>query len=106
MPKDPVCGMEVNKKNATGTSVHEGVTYYFCAETCKDKFDKNPSAFIGTESPVSEEKASEKGEIFTCPMHPEVRQEGPGSCPKCGMALEPVAPSITPSKTEWTCPMG
>ena len=47
----------------------------------------------------------EAGALFTCPMHPEVRQEGPGSCPDCGMALEPLLPATTATKTEWTCPM-
>ncbi|MEF9426032.1 MAG: heavy metal translocating P-type ATPase [Candidatus Mariimomonas ferrooxydans] len=105
MVKDPVCGMEIEEKDALGMSEYKGKIYYFCSEVCKDKFDKNPSAFIDTGISVSKKKTSGKGEIFTCPMHPEVRQEGPGSCPKCGMALEPVAPSITPAKTEWTCPM-
>ncbi len=105
MVKDPVCGMDIEEKNAVGTSEYEGKTYYFCSEVCKDKFDKDPSAFIGTGISVSKKKTSEKGEIFTCPMDPEVQQEGPGACPKCGMALEPLAPSITPSKTEWICPM-
>lgn len=105
MVKDPVCGMTIEEKDAVGISVHEDVTYYFCSEVCRDKFVKNPSEFIGAGVLVSEREASKKDEIFTCPMHPEIRQEEPGSCKKCGMALEPVAPSITPAKTEWTCPM-
>jgi Cu+-exporting ATPase len=102
---DPVCKMTIKEKDASGTSTRNGVTVYFCSTTCKDKFDKNPDAFAGYEAASSVKKVSEKGEIFTCPMHPEVRQEGPGSCPQCGMALEPLAPSVSPEKTEWTCPM-
>jgi Cu+-exporting ATPase len=103
--RDPVCNMTINKENAAGKSHHGGIIYYFCSEACKGKFDENPDSFIGEESASLREETSGKGEIFTCPMHPEVRQEGPGSCPKCGMALESLTPSIAPSKTEWTCPM-
>jgi Cu+-exporting ATPase len=102
---DPVCKMTIKEEDAAGTSTHGEFTYYFCSEACKDKFDKDPDSFFGEETPSAKTEISKKGEIFTCPMHPEVRQEGPGSCPKCGMALEPVAPSIRPTKTEWTCPM-
>ncbi len=96
---DPVCKMSIEDSEATATSTYKGITYYFCSRSCKDKFDSNPELFL-------EEKAAEPpktGVIFTCPMHPEIRQEGPGFCPKCGMALEPVSPPA--GKTEWTCPM-
>jgi Cu+-exporting ATPase len=102
---DPVCKMAIKEADATGTSVHEGIKYYFCSNACKDKFDGTPDSFIGEETSSAKAETSKGGEIFTCPMHPEVRQEGPGYCPQCGMALEPLAPSITPAKTEWTCPM-
>ena len=101
---DPVCGMTIEDKDAVATSTHKGTTYYFCAKPCKEKFDKGPEAFVGEKIP-STKTVSEKGVIHTCPMHPEVRRVGHGSCPKCGMALEPVAPSLHPAKTEWICPM-
>ncbi|MFN3480936.1 MAG: heavy metal translocating P-type ATPase, partial [Thermodesulfovibrionales bacterium] len=96
---DPVCKMTIEDSEAVATSTYKGITYYFCSRNCKDKFDSNPDLFL-------EEKAAEpskKGVVYTCPMHPEIRQEGPGSCPKCGMALEPVGPPA--GKIEWTCPM-
>ncbi|MDA8239331.1 MAG: heavy metal translocating P-type ATPase [Nitrospiraceae bacterium] len=104
--KDPVCGMQIEDKEAAGTSTYKGETYYFCSTSCRDKFVRNPGAFIGKKPFSGGEKRAPKSEdIYTCPMHPEVRQPDPGSCPKCGMALEPVAPSIAATKTEWTCPM-
>ncbi len=102
---DPVCKMTIEEEDATGTSSHNGSTYHFCSPSCKVKFDKNPDTFTGDTVSGPEKETSAKGETFTCPMHPEVRQEGPGSCPKCGMALEQAVPSLAPSKTEWTCPM-
>ena len=98
---DPVCKMTIEDKDAVATSLYKGTAYYFCSKNCKNKFDKDPNAFIKVKSV---ETPKTKG-IYTCPMHPEVRQEGPGSCPKCGMALEPVAPTAGVNKTEWTCPM-
>jgi P-type Cu+ transporter len=92
---DPICGMTVDEKGAAATSEYKGATYYFCSESCKKSFDKDPEAYLGAKTPI----------IYTCPMHPEVRQQGPGSCPKCGMALEPVSPLAPMAKTEWTCPM-
>ncbi len=97
---DPVCNMIIEESDAVGTSTYKGTTYYFCTETCKEEFDKNPEAFLGDrgrEVPVAGE--------YTCPMDPEIRQDKPGSCPKCGMALEPVLPPITIARTEWICPM-
>jgi Cu+-exporting ATPase len=103
---DPVCKMTIEDKEAAATSVYKGITYYFCSKPCKEDFDKDPEAFLDKKPSLSDEKKpSKSGDIFTCPMHPEVRQEGPGSCPKCGMALEPLAPSAGVAKTEWTCPM-
>ncbi len=96
---DPVCKMTIEDKDAAATSVYKGITYYFCSKTCKDKFDKNPDAFLVEKTAMPRKLY----EIYTCPMHPEIRQEGPGFCPKCGMGLEPVSPPA--GKTEWTCPM-
>ena len=87
LPVDPVCGMSVDPAHAAGTSELDGTTYYFCNPVCKQKFDANPAAYLGGAKPP--QPAAPAGTIYTCPMHPEVRQEGPGSCPKCGMALEP-----------------
>ena len=112
--KDPVCGMTIDEKDAAGTSVYEGKTYYFCSPNCKEKFDKDPAAYAAKAGPeekkptgISQQQGKEtvcplcgrdlfpephthaaKTE-YTCPMHPEIRQPGPGACPKCGMALEP-----------------
>jgi Cu+-exporting ATPase len=88
---DPVCGMTVDPQHAAGSSVYEGKTYYFCSQGCVAKFEANPERYLhpaATPEPMHEE-ATSTGVEYTCPMHPEVRQIGPGSCPKCGMALEP-----------------
>lgn len=98
---DPVCKMTIEDKDAAATSEYKGATYYFCSNNCRSKFEADPESFISIKVSVPQEK----GVIYTCPMHPEVRQTEQGSCPKCGMALEPLAPSIITAKTEWTCPM-
>ena len=100
---DPVCGMTISPDDAVGHVDHKGSTYYFCSESCLEQFRANPAAFIGERPTLSAPPADMERE-YTCPMDPEVRQKGPGACPKCGMALEPVdVASIT--KVEWTCPM-
>ncbi|MGZ5444658.1 MAG: heavy metal translocating P-type ATPase [Thermoanaerobaculia bacterium] len=104
LPIDPVCGMTVDPEHAAGTSELDGRTYYFCNPSCKKRFDANPAAFLG-EAPASETVPAPPGTIYTCPMDPEVRQEGPGACPKCGMALEPETIAAPATRTEWTCPM-
>lgn len=113
---DPVCGMTVDPKNALKES-YQGEAYYFCSKHCAEKFRSNPAQYTQSETaepdhscchttPAKPGIASQpvKG-IYTCPMHPEVRQEGPGSCPKCGMALEPEDITAQASKTEYYCPM-
>ncbi len=89
---DPVCNMTIEDKNAAGSSLYKGVTYYFCSTHCKGKFDKDPEAYLKEKIKKKEIiSATQKaiGEIcYTCPMHPEVVQDKPGACPKCGMALE------------------
>ncbi|MBN1377626.1 MAG: heavy metal translocating P-type ATPase [Gammaproteobacteria bacterium] len=89
---DPVCGMSVS----TGTNLqhtYQGETFYFCSEHCRDRFKKDPQSFLNKDSEPKQTE-TEAGVWYTCPMHPEVRQKGPGSCSKCGMALEPEAPSL------------
>ena len=99
---DPVCGMAVDPESAAGRSDFEGTTYHFCSVSCKRRFDAEPSRYLNPDgSPRGrdghEEEADQApappGTPYTCPMHPEVVREGPGSCPICGMALEPTTPS-------------
>jgi P-type Cu+ transporter len=86
--KDPVCGMSVDPHSAAHTAMHAGRPYYFCSARCRERFLADPEKYLAPEEaraqPVPE------GTVYTCPMHPEVRQVGPGACPVCGMALEPV----------------
>jgi Cu+-exporting ATPase len=90
--KDPVCGMDVVPGDAAGGSAeHQGSTYWFCNPRCREKFVAAPTRYVSPPPAVAPAAADER--IYTCPMHPEVRQKGPGSCPKCGMALEPEAPT-------------
>jgi len=100
---DPVCGMTVDPAHATASSEHSGQKTYFCSTRCKTKFDANPAAYAVDAKPVV--LPAPAGATFVCPMDPEVRQSGPGACPKCGMALEPEVVSAPATKTEWTCPM-
>jgi P-type Cu+ transporter len=90
---DPVCGMTVKIEGAKNTTVHDGETYYFCNPKCLAKFTAKPTRYLKPqEQPAPPPVAP--GTIFTCPMHPEIRQVGPGSCPICGMALEPEFASL------------
>ncbi len=82
---DPVCGMTVDPHTAKHRADHHGHTYYFCSAGCRTKFINDPQKYLGSRQP---EPVAE-GAIYTCPMHPQIRQVGPGSCPICGMALEP-----------------
>ncbi|WP_421996780.1 heavy metal translocating P-type ATPase [Reyranella sp.] len=84
---DPVCGMSVKIDGARHTTEHEGRPYYFCSARCLGKFTAEPDRYLKSAAAPAEE--APPGTIFTCPMHPEIRQVGPGSCPICGMALEP-----------------
>ena len=86
---DPVCHMTVDPAQSAGSHEHGGKTYYFCSSKCEQKFRAHPSDYISERTETRSTDASSSDEIYTCPMHPEVRQKGPGSCPKCGMALEP-----------------
>jgi len=88
--KDPVCGMMVDPAKSPHRHAHDGVTYHFCGAGCRTKFAADPSKYLKPSAPPP---AGGADAIYTCPMHPEVRQKGPGACPICGMALEPLAPS-------------
>ncbi|HYI08047.1 MAG TPA: heavy metal translocating P-type ATPase [Thermoanaerobaculia bacterium] len=101
---DPVCHMTIDPRTAAGSSAYGGKTYYFCNPGCKTKFDANPAAYAGG-APAPAAKPAPAGTMYVCPMDPEVRQDHPGACPKCGMALEPETVSAPATKTEWTCPM-
>ncbi len=128
MAVDPVCGMTVDPEKSKGSQVFESQTYYFCSAGCLGKFRHDPIAFLGAEkhkqsphvtpignaglghassaAPVAREGAHGSDDrVYTCPMHPEIRQLGPGTCPKCGMALEPADVGPAASKTQYTCPM-
>jgi Cu+-exporting ATPase len=86
---DPVCGMSVDPHTAKHRAQYHGHPYYFCSAGCKTKFTADPQKYLGKREP---EPVAE-GAIYTCPMHPQIRQNGPGACPICGMALEPEMPS-------------
>ncbi|QCB44166.1 heavy metal translocating P-type ATPase [Sphingomonas sp. PAMC26645] len=92
MVTDPECGMTVDPAKTAHHAEHAGQTYHFCSAGCRTKFVANPDVYLG-DKPKPEPKAT-PGAIWTCPMHPQIRQEGPGTCPICGMALEPEEPSL------------
>jgi len=90
--KDPVCGMTVTPASKHHTE-HAGKPYYFCNPRCLAKFQANPAQYLDP-VPAAAPAVAAAGTIYTCPMHPEIRQDHPGNCPKCGMALEPLLPSL------------
>jgi Cu+-exporting ATPase len=128
---DPVCGMAVDPATAAGKFDYEGKTYYFCNPNCLRKFKADPQGYLnkapqfaamgrptvqlGGKSgwppmmtmaqPQTETRNVREDDEYTCPMDPEVTQTGPGACPKCGMALEPMTPVSPATKTEYVCPM-
>ncbi len=112
---DPVCGMTVPVAAPPGGShTHAGTTYHFCAERCRRRFKKEPQQYL--DGHREDMAAGTPGVVYTCPMDPEVRQVGPGACPKCGMALEPAAPTASDApdpelldfqrRLMWTLPFG
>jgi P-type Cu+ transporter len=129
--KDPVCGMNVNPTTARFKTSHRGKDYFFCCAGCLQKFQANPekilasppkpmgSGLVSLGLPASSQKLmtsapapvaplasrGKDSRAYVCPMCPEVRQIGPGPCPKCGMALDPESLPLPASKTEYTCPM-
>jgi P-type Cu+ transporter len=90
---DPVCGMSIAPSDAVGHVEHRGQTYYFCNESCLERFSAAPESFLSPAAAAPAPAGVDTRE-YTCPMDPEVRQIGPGVCPKCGMALEPVTVSL------------
>ncbi len=102
---DPVCGMRTDDATAFQAYQDGDTTRYFCSDHCLARFRDNPEAFTGHGGDEQQGDARSAGTVYTCPMHPEIRQPGPGSCPKCGMALEPAAPVAQATRTEYTCPM-
>jgi P-type Cu+ transporter len=89
---DPVCGMSVDRATARHRTAHGGKSYFFCGRSCLEKFTADPARYL---KPKVEPPPAPIGAIWTCPMHPEVRRDGPGPCPICGMALEPLDPAAT-----------
>lgn len=111
---DPVCGMKVDPGTAAASHEYDGRLYHFCSRGCLEKFERDPAKYATR--PASHEAAAESTAgigpssaeetmAYTCPMHPEVRQDKPDSCPKCGMALEPTVLTAASAKVEYTCPM-
>ena len=90
---DPVCGMQVDPATTPHHATHAGRDYHFCSGRCREKFVADPARYLepGGAAPAA---MAPPGTIYTCPMHPQIRQEGPGTCPICGMALEPEMPSL------------
>jgi Cu+-exporting ATPase len=135
MEKDPVCGMTVDPSRAKAAHEHAGKMYYFCCAGCKEKFSADPAKYLtprpiagiapmnahpvriapaathGAPQPVVKIGAipgavrKPASKEYICPMDPEVHEQGPGDCPKCGMALEPAVAALPVTKTEYTCPM-
>ncbi|MGB5561497.1 MAG: heavy metal translocating P-type ATPase [Sedimenticolaceae bacterium] len=117
--RDPVCGMTVSEASPFHAQ-HGDETYWFCSEHCLHKFETGPEAYLEDERQAAGQPQGEAGDEpgcahcavpgpeageYTCPMHPEVRQRGAGSCPKCGMALEPTETPALATHTEYVCPM-
>ena len=102
--RDPVCGMTVSKDSAHFTE-HDGARYVFCSAGCRAKFVRNPAQYLSVSGSTHRTQHADEptaslplkapsGAIYTCPMHPEIRQDHPGICPKCGMTLEPLMPEL------------
>ncbi|MEN8171165.1 MAG: heavy metal translocating P-type ATPase [Pseudomonadota bacterium] len=114
MPNDPVCGMVVGD-DSKYRHHHEDVEYLFCSQGCHDKFVTHPEEYLtqqqGVEKVDVDDSSTARPQphsavVFTCPMHPEIRQDGPGSCPRCGMALEPLVNVPTSQvNLQYSCPM-
>jgi Cu+-exporting ATPase len=116
---DPVCGMQVDA-DAPLHSHYHGTDYRFCSQRCSDAFEADPERYAHRSTrqesdakgaccafpaPSASAVSASHGTTYTCPMHPEVRQQAPGACPKCGMALKPVDATVSRTRVEYTCPM-
>jgi Cu+-exporting ATPase len=100
--------MKVSSETAKWSTEYHGTNFYFCCQPCQEKFGANPEKYVGMDRAASLPTAvipSAAASVYTCPMHPEVRTTKPGPCPKCGMALEPVASFVTAEGAKYTCPM-
>ena len=101
--KDVVCGMDTSTDSEFHAE-HASKNYYFCSQHCQDKFNEDPQKYIEVKKWSSKKQKAETDEntaaLYTCPMHPEIQQKGPGTCPKCGMALEPMAVQDTAENQE------
>ena len=103
---DPICGMQVNPDSAAGVAEYEGRRYFFCSTHCKERFEADPARYVGQIGPPHSASAEGKpAGAYTCPMHPDERQHGPGDCAQCGMALELLKPAAPRRATEYICPM-
>jgi Cu+-exporting ATPase len=102
---DPICGMKVDPLAPKGGSLdHEGHRYFFCNPKCRERFRADPARYLAPTSTEPETPAA-PGTLYVCPMDPDVRQDHPGACPKCGMALEPESPPVLEARVEYVCPM-
>jgi Cu+-exporting ATPase len=121
MERDPVCGMTVDPGRAKSRVEYANDTYFFCSEGCAKKFSAAPARYLNSThksfttvqpsleatgiAPPKSSHTPEVSKSYICPMDPEVQEQNPGACPKCGMALEPAVPSTPSSRVEYTCPM-
>ena len=110
---DPVCGMTVNPDSAAGSHEYKGKTYYFCSTHCLHRFQQNPESFLNEPAAVEPQPTGitrtpqpATTRKYTCPMHPEIIRDGPGSCPICGMALEPLVASLDEEENTELTDMG
>jgi len=99
---DPVCGMTIEEEEAAGSHTYDGVTYFFCHPSCRERFIADPRVFLEPQ-PASE--VTPVAARYVCPMDPEVQADQSGACPKCGMALEPDLAAVPTMSVEYTCPM-
>ena len=95
---DPVCGMTIDAESAAGSWEYKGQRYYFCHPSCEERFKADPERFLNPST--NEDAPAPPGTVYTCPMHPEVRQDHPGACPICGMALEPATITLDETPNE------
>lgn len=99
---DPVCGMDVSRDSEYYYK-YKNKDYYFCSDNCRHKFESDAESYLNKEQVNS--ATADVTALYTCPMDPEIKQKGPGTCLKCGMALEPMGVPVAATKTEYTCPM-